>query len=47
MHNELDAQLLRRFASAAEPLADAQFTARLAARLEHARGFSFGVRGVY
>jgi len=47
MHNELDAQLLRRFASAAEPLADAQFTARLDARLEHARGFSFGVRGVY
>jgi hypothetical protein len=47
MHNDLDAQLLRRFASAAEPLADAEFTAQLTARLEHARAFSFGLRGVY
>jgi hypothetical protein len=35
MPDELDPQLLRRFAQAHQPLIDAQFTAQVMARLQH------------
>ena len=47
MHDELDARLLRHFASAAEALAADEFAARLTARLEQSRRWSFSPGTLY
>ena len=47
MQDELDAQLLRRFALAARPATDAHFTAQVMAQLRARRAFEFSARGLY
>jgi len=47
MQDDLDAQLLRRFALAAEPLGQAAFTEQVMARLARSQGLGFSARGLY
>jgi hypothetical protein len=47
MHSDLDAQLLRRFATAAPPLADAAFTARVEQQLRARRRFELSAGTLY
>jgi hypothetical protein len=47
MQDELDAQLLRRFALAVQPAPDENFTAQIAARLGAARRWRLSAGGLY